>query len=94
MTLTFAALLCTALLRRRRARQHARAPAEEGCSGANASEHDKDSANKKSRYKDPVRAARVSDVQYAEHTLLTWQLLGTVKTAHQRKGKCEQLVCW
>lgn len=66
LLLPFVAMLYTALSRRRRVRQNARAPAEGGCGSVGLSEHDKDSANEKSGQKIPVRAARLSYVHTAK----------------------------
>ena len=70
LLLTFVALLYTALSRRRRVQQHARALAEGGCGSAGSSERDKDSANEKSCHKIPVRAAHFAYVHTA--SVLCW----------------------
>ena len=88
LLLTSVVLLCTALARRRRARQHARAPADEGCSGVGASERDKDSANEKSRYKISVRAARCS-VSTCEACSAGMQVLGVVMDGAPEGGELQ-----
>lgn len=82
------ALLCPALVRRGHARQHARAAAEEGCSGVGASERDKDSANEKSRYKVSVRAARFT-LSTCEACSAGMQVLGVVMNGVPEGGESQ-----